>query len=72
MTPELVRARAYAAKALVDDATIAAGWKAIEDDLHNEWERCWFPYKRNRIWTELRVLRKLRDKLNAFAGQARE
>lgn len=72
MTPAEIRIRAYAAKALLDDATIADGWKALEDDLRSEWERCWLPRKRNRIWTELKHLRALRSKLATFAGQARE
>lgn len=72
MTPEDVRARAYAAKALLDDATIKQGWDALEADLRAEWERCWLPRKRDRIWTELRVLKGLRAKLTHFAGLARD
>lgn len=72
MSPEQVRARAYAAKALVDDPTLSAAWEALEADLRAEWERCWLPRKRDRIWTELKHLRGLRGKLKHFAGMARE
>lgn len=72
MTPEQVRARAYAAKALLDDPTIRQGWDALEADLRHEWERCWLPRKRDRIWTELKHLRGLRAKLQHFAGMARD
>jgi len=72
VTPEQIRIRSYAAKALLDDATIADGWKALEDDLRGEWERCLFSRKRDRIWTELKHLRNLRSKLATFAGQSRE
>lgn len=72
MSPEQVRARAYAARALTEDATIKAGWDALEADLRHEWERCILPRKRDRIWTELKHLRNLRGKLAHFAGMARE
>lgn len=72
MTPEQRRARAYAARALMDDVTLQDGWKQIEDDLRGQWERCILPRKRDRIWTELRHLRGLRGKLASFAGQSRE
>ena len=72
MTPAELRARAYAAQALIDDPTLRQGWQQIEDELRAEWEACWFPYKRNRIWSHLRHLRALRTRLASFAGQARD
>lgn len=72
MTPEQRRARAYAAKALIDDPTLKQGWDMLESDLREQWEKCWLPRKRDRIWTELRHLKALRQKLAAFAGQARD
>lgn len=72
MTPEQRRARAYAAKAMLDDTTLQDGWTQIEADLRAEWERCILPRKRDRIWNELKHLRALRGKLANFAGQARE
>lgn len=72
MTPEQRRARAYAAQALMKDETLKDGWTQIEDDLRDQWERCILPRKRDRIWTELKHLRALRQKLASFAGQSRE
>lgn len=72
MTPEARRARAYAAQALINDETLKAGLDEIEADLRKQWEACWLPRKRDRIWTELRTIRQLRQKLASFAGQARE
>lgn len=70
MTPEQRRSRAFAAKALLDDATITAGWQEIEDDIRAQWEACWLPRKRDRLWTELRHLRALRHRLATYAGHA--
>ena len=72
MTPEQRRARAYAAKALMEDQTLQDGWAQIEDDLRRDWERCILPRRRDRIWNELKHLRALRGKLATFAGQARD
>lgn len=72
MTPEARRARAYAAQALIRDETIQAAWTEIENDLRAQWEACWLPRKRDRIWNELKHVRALRGKLASFAGQARD
>lgn len=72
MTPEARRARAYAARALIEDPTLQQGWTEIENDLRAQWEACWWPRKRNRIWSELKHLRAMRQKLANFAGQARD
>lgn len=72
MTPAERRARAYAAQALMNDPTLTQGWEELENDLRAEWEACWFPYKRNRIWSQLRHIKALRQKLASYAGQARD
>jgi len=72
MTPEARRARGYAAKALMEDPTLQDAWSALEDEIRSQWESCWLPRKRDRLWTELRHLKALRQKLANFAGQARE
>lgn len=72
MTPAERRSRAYAAQALMADPTLQQGWEELENDLRAEWEACWLPRKRDRIWTQLRHLRQLRQKLASFAGQARD
>ena len=72
MTPEQRRGRGYAAKALIADPVLQEAWDLIEQEMRDEWERCLLPRKRDRIWTELRHVRKLRQKLAGFAGQARE
>lgn len=77
MTPEDRRARAYAAKALIDDQTIQEGWTEIENDIRAVWERTtgrtpWATRKREALHTELQLLRRLRGKLASFAGQARD
>lgn len=72
MTPEQRRARAYAAQALMSDPTLQEGWEHIENELRQQWEACWWPRKRNRIWADLRHLRQLRQRLSVFAGQTRE
>lgn len=72
MRPEERRARGYAARALMDDPTLTQGWDELENDLRTQWEACWLPRKRDRIWTQLRHLRQLRQKLASFAAQARD
>ena len=72
MTPEQRRARAYAAQALMSDETLQAGWTELENDLRAQWEACWLPRKRDRIWTQIRHLKALRQKLASFAGMARD
>lgn len=72
MTPEDRRARGYAAQALMNDPTLQGGWAELENDLRAQWEAAWWPRKRDRIWTQLRHLRLLRQKLASFAGQARD
>lgn len=72
MTPEQRRARAYAARALIDDETIGAAWTEIENELRDKWERCPFPRMRDRYYNELKHIRALRGKLANFAGQARD
>lgn len=69
MTPELRRARAYAAKAMLDDATLKQGWEQLEAELREQWEASWLPRKRDRIWNELRHLKALRQKLASYAAQ---
>lgn len=72
MTPEARRARAYAAKALMEDQVLQEGWREIENDIRAQWEACWLPRKRDRLWNELRHLKALRGKLASFAGHARD
>ena len=72
MTPEQRRARAYAAKALIEDETLKAAWAEIENDIRAAWESCWLPRKRDRLWNELRHLKALRSKLANMAGHARD
>lgn len=76
MTPEARRARAFAAKALIEDATIKQGWDEIENDIRAQWEDCgtWGDIlsrrKRDRLWIELKVIKALRQKLASYAGHA--
>ena len=72
MTPAERRGRAYAARALVDDPTLNNAFDDIEADIRTQWEACWLPRKRDRLWTELRTVRALRRRLASFAGQARD
>ena len=72
MTPEQRRGRAYAAQALMRDPVLQEAWDLIEHELREDWEKSIFPRKRDRLWTELRHIRRLRQKLAGFAGQARE
>lgn len=78
MTPEQRRARAYAAKALIDDPTLQEGWGLIEADIIEEWSKPqpWgderAKARREAIYIELQVLRRLRQRLASFAGQARD
>lgn len=68
MTPEQRRMRAIAARCLLDDETVKGGWREIENDLRAEWEACWLPRKRDRLWNQLRHLKALRHKLATYAG----
>lgn len=72
MTPEQRRARAYAAQALLNDPTHKDAWDHIEAELREQWEACWLPRKRDRLWTELRTVKAMRRRLASFAGAARE
>lgn len=72
MSPERRRARGYAAKALIEDATLQEAWAELENDLRAQWEACWLPRKRDRIWTELRHVKALRTKLAGYAAQVRD
>lgn len=70
MNSQQRRARGIAAQALLNDATIQAGWQEIEADLRSQWEACWLPRKRDRIWNELRHVKALRAKLASYASHA--
>ena len=70
MTPEARRARGIAARLLVEDATVNAAWDEIENELREKWEASWLPRTRDRLWSELRHIRKLRAKLASYAGHA--
>jgi hypothetical protein len=78
MSREQRQARAYAAKALLDDQTLQDGWAAIEADLIAELlkpasasdERA--KAARETLWVEIQLLRNLRRKLANFAGLSRE
>jgi hypothetical protein len=78
VTPEQRRARAYAAQALMHDPTLTEGWEVIEDELIEDWAKPQ-PFddpraiaRREAIYKELQLLRRLRLKLAGFAGAARE
>lgn len=78
MRQEERKARAYAAKALMDDPTLNEAWKHIEDELIAEWAKP-APWeddrakaKRDRIWIELQTLRSFRQRLATFAAQGRD
>ena len=68
MTPEQRRMRAVAARTLLDDGTLQSAWAEIEADLRKEWEACWLPRKRDRIWSELKHLKALRHRLATYSG----
>ena len=70
MNSDQRKARGIAAQALLNDATIQAGWAEIEADLRGQWEACWLPRKRDRIWNELKHLKALRQRLASFASHA--
>lgn len=72
MTREQRNARGYAAKALISDPTLKEAWEQLETELREQWEHCWLPRKRDRIWNELRHLKALRQKLVSFAANADE
>ena len=62
--------RGVAAESLLKDETLQQGWAEIEADLRAQWEACWLPRKRDRIWNELRHLKALRRRLATYAGHA--
>lgn len=78
MTPEQRRARGYAARALIEDPTLQAGWDILETEIIEDWAK---PQshddpravaRREGLYKELQLLRRLRQKLAGFAGAARE
>jgi hypothetical protein len=70
VTPEQRRARGIAAEVLLNDDTIKAAWAELENDLRSQWESCWLPRKRDRIWSQLNHVRALRAKLASYASHA--
>lgn len=70
MTPEQRRTRGVAANAIINDATIMLAWQEIENDLRAQWEACWLPRKRDRIWNELKHLKALRQRLVSYTSHA--
>jgi hypothetical protein len=64
------RARGIAANALLNDETLQAAWAELENDLRAQWEGSILPRTRNRIWSQLRHLKALRQKLGTYAGHA--
>ena len=70
MSPEQRRMRGVAAESLLKDETLQQGWAEIEADLRAQWEACWLPRKRDRIWTELRHLKALRARLAQYTSHA--
>jgi len=78
VTPEQRKARGYAAKALIDDPTLQDAWSDIEAELIAEWAKPQ-PWgddravaRREGLYVELQMLRRLRQKLASFAGHARD
>lgn len=70
MTPEQRKSRGIAARALLGDDTIREGWAEIENSIRDEWENCILPRKRDRLWAELRHIKRLRHRLAIYAGHA--
>lgn len=70
MTPEQRRARGVAANAIINDATIQDAWEDIENEIRGQWESCWLPRRRDRLWSELRHLKALRQRLASYAAHA--
>jgi hypothetical protein len=70
VTPEARRARGIAAKAMIEDETLQAGWAELENELREKLERSPFPRIRDRYWAQLKHVRALRGKLASYAGQA--
>lgn len=78
MSPDQLKARSYAAKALIDDPTLNEAWKSIEAELIEEWSKP-LPWgdtqataKREAIYAELQMLRRIRQKLSSFAATKRD
>jgi hypothetical protein len=57
---------------MLDDPILSEGWAELENELRAQWEACWLPRKRDRLWNELRHLKALRHKLATYAGHARD
>jgi len=57
---------------MLDDPILSEGWAELENELRAQWEACWLPRKRDRLWSELRHLKALRHKLATYAGHARD
>jgi hypothetical protein len=70
LTSEQRRARGIAAQAILNDDTIQGAWAELEADLRDQWEACWLPRKRDRIWNELKHLKGLRAKLAQYSSHA--
>lgn len=62
----------------MDDPTLKEGWESIEAELIEEWAKPapWADErakaKREGLYVELQMLRKLRQRLASFAGHVRD
>lgn len=70
ITADERRARAIRARLFIDSDEVKTAFNDIEAEITADWARAWLPRKREALWRELNAVRKLRDKLTAYAGQA--
>lgn len=70
ITADERRARAIRAKIFADSDEVKQAFTDIEADITADWVKAWTPRKREALWRELNAVKKLREKLTAFAGQA--
>jgi hypothetical protein len=64
------RARAIRAKIFTDSDEVKQAFIDIEAEITGDWAKAWLPRKREALWLELNAVRKLREKLTVYAGQA--
>lgn len=70
MTPAERRGRGFRAVAALKDDALQDAFAEVENDIHAEWARAFWPRTRERLHAELRGLDRVRNKLAAMASQA--
>jgi hypothetical protein len=63
MTAEQDEIRGRAAERLLNDPLMIEAFESIERSIMEEWKACRWPRRRDRLWTELKLLSRVKGHL---------